>query len=499
MSIDSRGGNIDSNPMIQPNANHKQNGRLPSVAAASLPIVLTLAVLSYHIFVNQGAPHIPLVIGIFITSLVGLAHGITWSEIQEGITSNVAISVPVLGIMFTVGMTISTWILCGTVPLLIKLGILIIAPAVFLPVTCIVCAVVSVATGTSWGTVGTIGLALLGVGEGMGVPMYLTAGAVVSGAWFGDKMSPLSDTTNFAAAIVGADLYSHIRNMLPSTIPAMLIALVLYGIIGAEYAGNQIQADDLEEFARQIDASFVSSIFVLIPPIVILITVWRKIPPLPGIFLGVVAAALVGLFVQDASIGDVIGTMMTGYVSDTGNRQLDTLLSKGGLMSMMWVVSLIMIAMAFGGALERTKSLEAIVNAILGKLSNRASLITTSLLAAFGFNLSSNAFIAYTVTGRMFAPAFRGMRLSTVNLSRLLEDGATMTAPLIPWNSGAVFVSGTLGVPTLAYAPFAFANWIAPLFDLIWGWTGYFVPEASDEEHRNWETQSEAIITSRTT
>jgi hypothetical protein len=331
MSIDSRGGYIDSNPMIQPNANHKQNGRLPSVAAASLPIVLTLAVLSYHIFVNQGAPHIPLVIGIFITSLVGLAHGITWSEIQEGITSNVAISVPVLGIMFTVGMTISTWILCGTVPLLIKLGILIIAPAVFLPVTCIVCAVVSVATGTSWGTVGTIGLALLGVGEGMGVPMYLTAGAVVSGAWFGDKMSPLSDTTNFAAAIVGADLYSHIRNMLPSTIPAMLIALVLYGIIGAEYAGNQIQADDLEEFARQIDASFVSSIFVLIPPIVILITVWRKIPPLPGIFLGVVAAALVGLFVQDASIGDVIGTMMTGYVSDTGNRQLDTLLSKGGV------------------------------------------------------------------------------------------------------------------------------------------------------------------------
>ena len=484
--------------MGQPNAKHEPRSRLPSVAAALLPIVLTLAILSYHIFVNQGAPHVPLIIGIFVTALVGLAHGFTWSDVQDGIISNVAISVPVLGIMFTVGMTISTWILCGTVPLLIKLGLLILTPAAFLPVTCVVCAVVSVATGTSWGTVGTLGLALLGVGEGMGVPMYLTAGAIVSGAWFGDKMSPLSDTTNFAAAIVGADLYSHIRNMLPSTVPAMLIALVLYGIIGAEYAGNQIQGADLVEFARQIDASFVSNVFVLIPPIVILITVWRKIPALPGIFLGVVAAGLVALFVQDVSIGEVIGTMMTGYASDTGNQQLDTLLSKGGLMSMMWVVSLIMIAMAFGGALERTKSLEVIVNAILGRLSGRASLITASLLAAFGFNLSSNAFIAYTVPGRMFAPTFRGMRLSTVNLSRLLEDGATMTAPLIPWNSGGVFVSNTLGVPTLAYAPFAFANWIAPLFDLLWGWTGYFVPEASDEEQRAWEARGEAIIGSRT-
>lgn len=497
MSIDAGEGST-RNPMTKPKTDQEPNRRLPSVAAALLPIVLTLAILSYHIFVNRGAPHVPLIIGIFITSLIGIAHGFKWSEVQEGIVGNVAISVPVLGIMFTVGMTISTWILCGTVPLLIKLGLLLLAPAAFLPVTCIVCAVVSVATGTSWGTVGTLGLALLGVGEGMGVPMYLTAGAVVSGAWFGDKMSPLSDTTNFSAAIVGADLYSHIRNMWPSTVPAMLIALVIYGIIGVTYAGNQIQGEDILAFAQRIDTSFVSNVFVLIPPIVILITVWRKIPALPGIFLGVVAAALVALFVQGASVGEVISTLMTGYVSDTGNQQLDALLSKGGLMSMMWVVSLIMIAMAFGGALERTKSLEVIVNAILGRLSGRASLITASLLASFGFNLSSNAFIAYTVTGRMFAPTFRGMRLSTVNLSRLLEDGATMTAPLIPWNSGAVFVSGTLGVPTLAYAPFAFANWIAPLFDLLWGWTGWFVPEASAEEQHRWKDRGEAIIASRT-
>lgn len=453
-----------------------------------------MGVLIYHIFVNNGAPHIPLILGIFIATLFGFAHDFDWDDILEGIVGNVAISVPVLGIMLTVGMTISTWILCGTVPLLTKFGLTILAPATFLPVTCVVCAIVSVATGTSWGTVGTLGLALLGVGEGMGIPLHLTAGAIVSGAWFGDKMSPLSDTTNFAAAIVGADVYAHIRNMLPSTVPAMAIALVIYAVIGSEFASNIIQDGDLVTFISLIDSAFTLNLAVLIPPVVILVTVIRRTPALPGIFLGVVAAGFVAIVVQGATPGEVMKNMMTGYQSHTGNDQLDALLSKGGIMSMMWVISLIMIAMAFGGVLEKTRCLDVIVRAILGKLSGRASLITASLFSSIGFNLSSNAFVAYTVPGRMFAPAFRGMRLSTTNLSRLLEDGATMTAPLIPWNSGAVFVSGTLGVPTMLYAPFAFANWIAPLVDLVWGWTGYFLPEATEDEISAWRSRGDAII-----
>ncbi|MBT8080450.1 MAG: Na+/H+ antiporter NhaC [Gammaproteobacteria bacterium] len=468
--------------------------RSPSLTGALLPIVVTMGLLVYHIFANQGAPHIPLVLGIFVATLFGLSRGFNWSEIQDGIVGNVAISVPVLGIMITVGMTISTWILCGTVPFLTRLGLTILAPTMFLPVTCIVCAIVSVATGTSWGTVGTIGLALLGVGDSMGIPVSLTAGAIVSGAWFGDKMSPLSDTTNFAAAIVGADLYAHIRNMLPSTIPAMLIALLLYAFVGGKYADNALQGHQLETLVRSIDASFSLNFLIFIPPAVILVTVIRKMPALPGIFLGVIAAGIVAMTVQGATAGEVMSTMMTGYQSDTGNAQLDALLSKGGVMSMMWVISLIMIAMAFGGVLEKTRCLDVIVRAILSKMTGRASLITASLLASFGFNLSSNAFVAYTVPGRMFAPAFRGMGLSTTNLSRLLEDGATMTAPLIPWNSGAVFVSRTLGIPTLLYAPFAFANWIAPLFDLLWGWTGYFVPHASEEETDAWAARGETVL-----
>lgn len=468
--------------------------RQPTVGAALLPIGATLGILTYHIFVNQGGPHVPLILGIFITTIFGLVHGYHWSDMQDGMVENIAISVPVLGIFFAVGMTISTWILCGTVPFLTGLGLTIMAPSAFLPLTCIVCSVVSVFTGTSWGTVGTLGLALLGIGEGMGVPAHLTAGAIVSGAWFGDKMSPLSDTTNFAAAIAGADLYAHIRNMLPSTIPSMLIALLLYSIIGLNFGSEILQDNNLELLASLIDATFTLNILVLIPPAVILLTIMRKIPALPGIFLGVIAAGLVAIFVQGSSPGEVMKTMMSGYTSNTGNEQLDTLLSKGGVMSMMWVVSLIMIAMAFGGVLEKTQCLSVIIRALLRRLSTRFSLITAALFSSFGFNLCSNAFIAYTVPGRMYAPAFRGMGLSTTNLSRVLEDGATMSAPLIPWNSGAVYVSGTLGIPTVVYAPFAFSNWIAPLFDLLWAWTGYFIPEATDGEMQMWADRNEEIV-----
>lgn len=449
---------------------------------ALLPIVITMPVLTYHIFVNGGAPHVPLIFGIFVAAVTGLAHGFSWSDIEKGIVSNVAIAVPVLGIMIAVGMTISTWILCGTVPFLSKLGMTILTPAAFLPVTCIVCAVVSVATGTSWGTVGTIGLALLGIGEGLGIPTQLTAGAVVSGAWFGDKISPLSDTTNFAAAIAGVDLYRHIRNMLPTTIPSMGIALILYAFIGGEYAGGQLQSGKVESFVATIDSTFSQNLLVLLPPVVILVTVLKRIPALPGIFLGIVAAAVVAVVVQGASLGDVMNAAMTGYDSNSGNADLDVLLSKGGVMSMMWVVSLIMIAMAFGGVLEITGCLRVIVAAILRRLSGKAQLITASLALAFGFNLCSNAFVAYTIPGRMFAPAYRKLNISTANLSRALEDGATMSAPLIPWNSGAVYVSSTLGLPTVLYAPFAFSNWIAPLIDLFWAWTGYFVPDADEWE-----------------
>ena len=466
----------------------------PGIIFAVTPIILTVALLSYQVLIVKGSPHIPLIFGIALTAFIGMLNGFSWLDIQDGISKAVATAIPVIFIFMAVGMTISTWILCGTVPLLTKFGLIILNPTIFLPVSCLVCALISVVTGTSWGTLGTIGLALLSIGESLGIPSHVSAGAIVSGAWFGDKMSPLSDTTNFASAIVGADLYAHIRNMLPTTLPAMLIAFVIYSVLGAEYGAEIMDTGGTRALEQALDQNFVLNGWVLLPPLVVLITIVRKVPALPGIFLGVITAGCIAIVVQDASPAEVFTVMMNGYESTTGDLQIDQLLSKGGIMAMMWVISLVIIAIAFGGTLETTGCLGTIVTFLLQRLRGSAKLVFGTLLVTFGFNLTSNAFVAYTVPGRMFAPAFRGLGLSSVNVSRLLEDGATMTAPLIPWNSGAIFVTATLGIPALAYAPFAFANWIAPLLDILWGATGRFMPRASEEEIQRWIARDEMII-----
>ena len=454
----------------------------PSLAGALAPIALTMALLMVQIFVLSGPPHIPLILGTGIAALFGLVRGCRWGDIQEGIVSAAATSIPVVFIFLLVGMTIGTWILAGTVPLMITLGVKWISLSAFLPVCCLVCAVVSVFTGTSWGTVGTLGLALMTIGASLDIPPAITAGAVVSGAWFGDKISPLSDTTNYTAAVAGTDLYTHIRNLIPTTLPSLLLALLIYAVLGSAYVSESASTASAAGTGEVLNSLFRLNVFVLFPPVVIGVTIVRKVPPIPGIFLGVVAAALVALSVQGASFADVADAMMNGFVSDTGNAQIDALLTKGGLMSMMWVISLIIIALAFGGALEKTGCLETIVRELLGRLQGRAQLITGALLTTFGFNLASNAFVAYTIPGRLFADAFAAESLAPAALSRVMEDGATMSAPLIPWNSGGAFVSGALGVPALAYAPFAFANWLAPLFSLLWAWTGFFIPTLDDSQ-----------------
>ena len=453
-----------------------------TLTAALAPIAITMALLVYQIFVLGGAPHVPLLLGIAVTATLGLYRGSRWSDIQQGIVDSAASAIPVVFIFFLVGMTISTWILSGTVPLLITLGITWINSSAFLPVTCVVCALVSVFTGTSWGTVGTMGLALMAIGGTLSIPAPITAGAVVSGAWFGDKVSPLSDTTNYTAAIAGADLYDHIRNLLPTTLPSLLLALLAYAWLGSAYTASNSDLADSDHIAAALDSLFVLDVWVLIPPLVIAVTIARRIPPIPGIFLGVLAASMVAVIVQGASMGEVSDAMMNGYVSSTGDAQVDKLLSKGGLISMMWVISLVLIALAFGGALEKTGCLQAIVRSLLRVLSGRSQLITGALLTTLGFNLASNAFVAYTIPGRIFGDAFRKERLAPSALSRVMEDGATMSAPLIPWNSGGAFVAGALGVPTVLYAPFAFANWLAPLFSLLWAWTGFFIPVLEDGE-----------------
>lgn len=451
-----------------------------SLQLALAPIAATMVLIGIQVFILKGPPHIPLILGTAITAVLGLCRGMHWHDIGRAMSTSIATSVPVILIFMLVGMTIATWILSGTVPLLIYAGLQVINPQFFLPTCCIVCAIVSLFTGTSWGTVGTVGLALMAVGEGVGLSPALTAGAIVSGAWFGDKLSPLSDTTNYTAAIAGVDLYTHIRNLLPTTVPSMTLAIIAYGVIGFSSASIGT-GDAVATIENTIQSVFRLGIYCLIPPFVIALTIYKRIPPIPGIFLGVLAAGVVAILGQGATLSELFSAAMNGYQSQTGINAVDQLLSKGGLMSMMWVISLVIIALGFGGVLDATGCLRSIVSHFAKHLSTRGRLITGTLFLNLGFNFAGNAFVAYTIPGKMLLPFFVQMGIAPQNLSRALEDGATMSAPLIPWNSGGLFVSSALGVPVLAYAPFAFANLLAPLFDLLWAWTGWFVPRSSPE------------------
>jgi NhaC family Na+:H+ antiporter len=274
----------------------------PSLFMAVLPIALTMALLMIQLFVfDDFTPHVPLALGIMITGVLGWTLGYRWSHMEAGLYHVVSVGLPSLAILMTVGMIIGVWILSGTVPLLIYYGLAILSPGIFLIATALICAVISLSTGTSWGTVGTVGLALMGIGEGLGVPAYLTGGAVVSGAFFGDKMSPLSDTTNLAPAVCGTDLWSHIRGMIPTTGPAMLVALAIYGFLGMSYAGGAMHSENVELISNKLQETFYLSWWLLAPPVLVVVLALKRFPALPSIFAGVVLGAIVAVIAQGVS------------------------------------------------------------------------------------------------------------------------------------------------------------------------------------------------------
>lgn len=468
----------------------------PSLIMAILPIALTLTLLLIQLVVFEDfTPHIPLALGIVIAGLFALYRGYRWKEMEDGIFKVIFIGLQSVAILMTVGMIIGTWILSGTVPVMIYYGLQMITPSLFLAVAMLICAVVSLATGTSWGTTGTLGIALVGIGQGLGIPMHLVGGAVVSGAFFGDKMSPLSDTTNLAPAVCGTDLFSHIRNMMATTVPAMLIALVLYFIIGLGYTADTMNAQGIEIYTTKIAETFTLSPLLLIPALVVIVLAMRKFPAIPTLFAGVVAGGITAVVAQGASIHEVFVAMQSGYASQTGVDAVDKLLSKGGIQSMMWVTSLMLIALGFGGILERTRCLEVILDHILKQVRGRFGIIAASTGVSVGTNLvAGDPYLSIALPGRMFAPAYRGAGLSTRNLSRSVEDGGTLISPLIPWNAGGAYVTGVLGIETLVYAPFAFACWLSPLIGLVWALTGKFVPMANQAEKEEWVENSETIM-----
>lgn len=475
----------------------------PSLPLALLPIVLTLAVLSIQLFYyDDFTPHVPLAIGLAITAAIGWFQGYRWKDIEDGSLHVVSIGLQSIGILIVVGMIVGTWIGSGTVPMIIFGGLKLLSPAVFLGVAMLMCAVVSVSLGTSWGTVGTVGLALMGIGAGFDIPMYWTAGAVVSGAFFGDKVSPLSDTTNLAPAVTGVNLFDHIRNMMPTTVPAMLVALAIYLVVGYELiAVNEVDATKIDLITSGIAQHFDMGLILLLPPVLVITLSLMKMPALPSLFAGALAGAALAIFYQGATLHEVFIYMQNGYSIKTGVADIDSLLNRGGIQSMTWVITLVMIALALGGALERTRCLEVIVESLLKRTRRFGSMQTAAIGTAVATNLvAGDPYLSIALPGRMFAPAYRGKGYSTLNLSRAVEEGGTLISPLVPWNAGGAVVITSLGLgvadgnlENLLYIPLAFACWLSPLLGIAYAYLGWFSPKATEQERADWKAKGEPI------
>lgn len=473
-----------------------EGARAPYFWEAMISLFSLVAGISLSIVAYGLDPHIPMLLGVFVASVVALRCGFSWTNIQNGMVRGITNALPATIILIIVGILIGVWILAGVVPTLIYYGLKILSPSIFLPATVIICALTSVSTGTSWGTTGTVGVALMGVGAGLGFPLPLVAGAVLSGAYFGDKMSPLSDTTNMAPALAGTDLFTHIKHMSYTTGVSITLTLIIEVFLGMRYGGGAGEVERIETILRVLDENFMINIVMILPPIVVMVVSFRKMPAIPGITLGVLAAVIIAIGLQGANYEALLNAAFSGFEASTGNEDVDALLTRGGMNSMMYTISLVIVAMMFGGVMERTNQLKAIADKVLSLAKSNGSLIVSTVLTSIGANLIlCDQYMSIVMGARTYAQAYRDRGLAPENLSRAVEDSATVTANLVPWNSGGAYQAATLGVATIAYLPFAFFCWLSPIVTIIFGLTGLTIkklepePEAQEASAQD-QTQS---------
>lgn len=448
--------------------------RKVSPGIALIPVIFLVVTLAYSLRFLGADPHIPLFTSAIFAALVGIfVLKVSWAEIEEGIVDTIKMSMGAIIILMIIGMVIGTWILSGIVPTMIYYGLKILSPSIFLVATLLMSSIVSLATGSSWTTAGTVGIALMGVGMGLGIPAPMIGGAIISGAYFGDKMSPLSDTTNLAPAMAGATLFEHIKHMIFTTGPSYIISIIFFLILGFRYSGNELNLGMINEINAGLEASFNLNPLLLIVPVVVIGIVIMKVPAIPGLFGGAILGGLAAIFVQGSTLGQVVDSLHYGFVSESGIASVDDLLTRGGLDSMMWTISLILCAMIFGGVMEKTGMLQALASEILKLAKSTGTLVVATILTALGMNaLAGDQYLAIVIPGRMFKDAYAERNLHPKNLSRVLEDSGTLTSPLIPWNTCGAFMIATLGLAPWTYVPYCILNLVNPLVSIFYGFTG---------------------------
>ena len=469
----------------------------PTLFIALLPIVLLIFLLGLNVSLFgdntlSGSNQLTLLFAAAVAALFGSIYGIKWVNMLKGAVKSISSAMGALIILLLIGSLAGTWMISGIVPTMIYYGMDILSPSIFLVATCVICAIVSLATGSSWSTIATIGIAMLGIGSALNISEGLIGGAIISGAYFGDKMSPLSDTTNLAPAMAGTDLISHIKYMMWTTIPSISITLIIFLFIGLNLDTGDNQIVQITSMQSALSSSYNISLWSLLVPLSVIFMIIKKIPAIPALFFGTLAGGLYAVIFQPQLITEISGidpiskisylknsyivimNAMTVNVSViTSSEAVNELISTDGMSGMLNTIWLIICAMSFGGIMETTGFLSKITNSLIYFIKSRKSLVLTTSGTCLFLNVTaSDQYLAIVIPGRMFADTYRKYNLDPKNLSRTLEDSATVTSPLVPWNTCGAYHAGVLGIATLAYLPYCFFNIISPMMTIFFAYAG---------------------------
>lgn len=486
-------------------AKKSREPRMPKVWEALITLVVLVAILAVGIVIYGADVHVPMFVGVCVAAIMALYLGHKWEDIEKMMMDGIYKALQSICILIIVGILIGVWINAGVVPTMIYYGLQLMHPTIFFIATLLICSITSLATGTSWGTMGTMGVALMGIGFGLGMNPGMTAGAILSGAYFGDKMSPLSDTTNLAPAMAGTDVMSHVKAMMLPTAITYVICIIFFGVLGVtQYHGGDADMSRVTEFANALNVAqggvFHVNPILLLPPVIVIVAVAMKMPAIPGITLGIFAGAIVGLIFQPGQCDpgtlfkygmngfefpEEVDAMLQASLSAETYETMNELLESGGILGMMNSVAMTIIAMMFGGIMEGTHQLEVIVNQLKKLAKGPAGLVTLTEVTCVLSNMTMpEQYISIVVPGRMYAEEYRKMGLHPAVLSSALEGAGTVTSALIPWNTCGVYISDTLGIGVEQYGIFAIFNWLMPIINWLCAALGLTLKDLDNKPYK---------------
>jgi len=463
------------------------------------PILILILILIFNVFyfenALEGPNQIALVISTLLASWIAHSRAINIKDLGIGIIDSIKSSINAIIILLIIGGLTATWILSGVVPAMIYYGVDLINPEFFLVTTCIICSIVSIATGSSWTTTATVGVALIGVGELLSINTSLVAGAILSGAYFGDKMSPLSETTNLAPSVSGSDLINHIKYMTHTTLPTILITLLIFFFIGVSYKETIVSLDEMNIFLNVIRSHFYIGFELFMLPLLVVVLIYNKFSAIKTLLIGLLAGALfayifqielinqINISLNNNTLETIIKTIFFGTDIDLNNHSINALLEKGGVFGMLWIILLVLTAMAFGGVMHAGGFLKRITNLLVSKASSHASIVTSTAGSCVFFNITTcDQYLAIVIPGRMFKEVYEEHNLAPTNLSRTIEDSGTVTSVLVPWNSCSAYHSTTLGIDPISFIPFCFFNIISPFMTLLFAYLNIKIEKIKNDK-----------------